>query len=186
MDRSYLSGASGTAPTPPAVPSIGYPTAGSPGVSPATTPGPYLYHMLIEELLAADMAAGKTTLPLDDQGGRVAHLHGHCHQKAFDAMGAVEKTLRTVPGLDVRPIESSCCGMSSLAAAVHAEPCSPAVPQLTSGLKSSWRLLAVDEVLEPAGASAVNADHVAELLRSFEMLGGQLQLQAQHQACRGR
>ncbi len=67
--------------------------------------------------------------------------------------------------------------MSSLAAAVHAEPCSPAVPQLTSGLKSSWRLLAVDEVLEPAGASAVNADHVAELLRSFEMLGGQLQLQ---------
>ena len=67
--------------------------------------------------------------------------------------------------------------MSSLAAAVHAEPCSPAVPKLKSGLKSSWRLLAVDEVLEPAGASAVNADHVAELLRSFEMLGGQLQLQ---------
>ena len=67
--------------------------------------------------------------------------------------------------------------MSSLAAAVHAEPCSPAVPQLTSGLKSSWRLLAVNEVLEPDGASAVNADHMAELLRSFEMLGGQLQLQ---------
>lgn len=68
--------------------------------------------LLIEELLAADMAAGKTTLPLSDQGGRVAHLHGHCHQKAFDAMGAVEKTLRAVPGLEVRPIESSCCGMS--------------------------------------------------------------------------
>ena len=67
--------------------------------------------------------------------------------------------------------------MRSLAAAVYAEPCSPAVPQLTSGLKSSWRLLAVNEVLEPDGASAVNADHMAELLRSFEMLGGQLQLQ---------
>lgn len=67
---------------------------------------------LLEELLAADLAAGTTALPLKDQGGRVAHLHGHCHQKAFAAMGAVEATLRAIPGLDVRPIESSCCGMS--------------------------------------------------------------------------
>lgn len=67
--------------------------------------------------------------------------------------------------------------MRSLAAAVQAEPRPPAQPRLTSGLKSSWRPLAVDEVVEPDGASAVNADHVAELLRSFEKLGGQLQLQ---------
>jgi FAD/FMN-containing dehydrogenase/Fe-S oxidoreductase len=67
---------------------------------------------LLEELLAADIKAGATTLPLKDQAGRIAHLHGHCHQKAFDAMGAVEATLRAVPGLDVRTIESSCCGMS--------------------------------------------------------------------------
>ncbi|KAA2212561.1 FAD-binding and (Fe-S)-binding domain-containing protein [Teichococcus oryzae] len=68
--------------------------------------------LLFEELLAADIKAGRTRLPLAHQGGKVAHLHGHCHQKAFDAMGAVEATLRAVPGLDVRPIESSCCGMS--------------------------------------------------------------------------
>lgn len=67
---------------------------------------------LLEELLAADIKAGTTTLPLKDQAGRVAHLHGHCHQKAFAAMGAVEATLRAIPGLDVKPIESSCCGMS--------------------------------------------------------------------------
>jgi FAD/FMN-containing dehydrogenase/Fe-S oxidoreductase len=67
---------------------------------------------LLEELLAADLKAGTTTLPLKDQAGRIAHLHGHCHQKAFAAMGAVEATLRAIPGLDVRPIESSCCGMS--------------------------------------------------------------------------
>lgn len=67
---------------------------------------------LIEEVLAADLKAGTTRLPLRDQGGRVAHLHGHCHQKAFAAMGAVEETLRAVPGLEVRPIESSCCGMA--------------------------------------------------------------------------
>ncbi len=67
---------------------------------------------LLEELLAADIKAGATNLPFKDQNGRIAHLHGHCHQKAFAAMGAVEATLRAVPGLDVRPIESSCCGMS--------------------------------------------------------------------------
>jgi len=39
-------------------------------------------------------------------------LHGHCHQKAFDAMPAVQKVLAMVPGLKVRPIETSCCGMA--------------------------------------------------------------------------
>jgi FAD/FMN-containing dehydrogenase/Fe-S oxidoreductase len=68
--------------------------------------------LLLEELLAVDIKAGATTLPFASQAGRIAHLHGHCHQKAFDAMGAVEATLRAVPGLEVRPIESSCCGMS--------------------------------------------------------------------------
>jgi len=39
-------------------------------------------------------------------------LHGHCHQKAFGAMPAVEKVLAMVPGLDVRTVQSSCCGMA--------------------------------------------------------------------------
>jgi FAD/FMN-containing dehydrogenase/Fe-S oxidoreductase len=68
--------------------------------------------MLIEELLDDDLASGRASLSLIDQGGRTAHLHGHCHQKAFGAMGAVEAVLRRVPGLQVAPIESSCCGMS--------------------------------------------------------------------------
>lgn len=68
--------------------------------------------VLIEELLAHDLSAGRIDLPLADQGGRIAHLHGHCHQKSFGLMGAVETVLRAVPGLDVRPIESSCCGMA--------------------------------------------------------------------------
>ena len=68
--------------------------------------------LLIEELLATDLAAGRIELPFVHQRGRVAHLHGHCHQKSFGVMGAVETVLRAVPGLDVRPIESSCCGMA--------------------------------------------------------------------------
>ncbi|TMH41383.1 MAG: FAD-binding oxidoreductase [Betaproteobacteria bacterium] len=39
-------------------------------------------------------------------------LHGHCHQKAFDAMPALEQVLGMVPGLKVRTIETSCCGMA--------------------------------------------------------------------------
>jgi FAD/FMN-containing dehydrogenase/Fe-S oxidoreductase len=39
-------------------------------------------------------------------------LHGHCHQKAFDAMPAVEKVLGMVPGLKLSSVQTSCCGMA--------------------------------------------------------------------------
>jgi FAD/FMN-containing dehydrogenase/Fe-S oxidoreductase len=39
-------------------------------------------------------------------------LHGHCHQKAFDAMPAVEKVLRMLPGAEVQTVQTSCCGMA--------------------------------------------------------------------------
>jgi FAD/FMN-containing dehydrogenase/Fe-S oxidoreductase len=68
--------------------------------------------VLFEDVLATDLASGKVRLPVADQSARIAHLHGHCHQKAFERMGAVEAVLRAVPGLEVRPIESSCCGMA--------------------------------------------------------------------------
>ncbi len=67
---------------------------------------------LFEECLAGDLPSGKVALPFKDQGGRVAHLHGHCHQKSFGVMGAVETVLKAVPGLEVKPIQSSCCGMA--------------------------------------------------------------------------
>lgn len=59
MDRAYQSGAAVSAPSAPASPSTGYPTAGNPGSgTPATTPGPYWYHMIMEELMAVISAAG--------------------------------------------------------------------------------------------------------------------------------
>jgi Fe-S oxidoreductase len=66
---------------------------------------------LFEEFLAGESAAGRLELKLKAIAGE-ALLHGHCHQKAFAAMGAVEHVLRLVPGLTVRTIESSCCGMA--------------------------------------------------------------------------
>ncbi|HZQ12239.1 MAG TPA: FAD-linked oxidase C-terminal domain-containing protein [Pseudolabrys sp.] len=66
---------------------------------------------LFEEFLAREQAAGRLNLPLGPLK-RKALLHGHCHQKAFDAIGAVESVLRLVPELGVETIESSCCGMA--------------------------------------------------------------------------
>jgi Fe-S oxidoreductase len=64
-----------------------------------------------EEFLAAEAEAGKLHLPLG-RAERPALLHGHCHQKSFGAMPAVERVLRLVPGLQVETVESSCCGMA--------------------------------------------------------------------------
>ena len=44
--------------------------------------------------------------------GARAHVHGHCHQKAFGAFPDALAALRGVPGLEVTPINSSCCGMA--------------------------------------------------------------------------
>jgi Fe-S oxidoreductase len=55
--------------------------------------------------------AGRLKLPLAPLAKR-ALLHGHCHQKAFAAMPAVETVLKLVPDLGVETIESSCCGMA--------------------------------------------------------------------------
>lgn len=64
MDRIYASGAAGSAPSVPASPSSGYPTAGNPGTgTPATKPGPYWYHMIMEELMAIITAGGITPAP---------------------------------------------------------------------------------------------------------------------------
>jgi Fe-S oxidoreductase len=66
---------------------------------------------LFEEFVAREAKAGHCKLPLKPGPGR-ALLHGHCHQKAFGAMGAVEEVLRLVPNLAVETVESSCCGMA--------------------------------------------------------------------------
>ena len=50
-------------------------------------------------------------LPLKPVAKRVL-LHGHCHQKSFAAMGAVENVLKLVPDLAVDTVDSSCCGMA--------------------------------------------------------------------------
>jgi FAD/FMN-containing dehydrogenase/Fe-S oxidoreductase len=68
--------------------------------------------LLLEEFLVREADAGRLALDLKALPGVKALLHGHCHQKAFGAMPAVERALRLVPGLEVEAVESSCCGMA--------------------------------------------------------------------------
>jgi Fe-S oxidoreductase len=67
--------------------------------------------LLFEEFLALEAKAGRLRLPLG-QLAATALVHGHCHQKSFDAFRPVEQVLRLVPELKVEIIESGCCGMA--------------------------------------------------------------------------
>ncbi len=68
--------------------------------------------LLFEEFLALEHEAGRLALKLKPLAEKRVLLHGHCHQKAFGAMPAVQRTLALVPELKVETIESSCCGMA--------------------------------------------------------------------------
>jgi len=68
--------------------------------------------LLLEEFLAREHEAGRLALQLKPLAEKRALLHGHCHQKAFGAMPAVQRALSLVPELKVETIESSCCGMA--------------------------------------------------------------------------
>ncbi|SJZ36023.1 FAD/FMN-containing dehydrogenase [Enhydrobacter aerosaccus] len=67
---------------------------------------------LFEEFLAREKKAGRLSLALKPLPEKTALLHGHCHQKAFGVLSAVQEVLTLVPDLAVKPIESSCCGMA--------------------------------------------------------------------------
>jgi Fe-S oxidoreductase len=82
----------------------------------AMLPGPdskraATHALLFEEFVAREAKAGRFG-PVFKSATKKVLLHGHCHQKAFGAMSAVEEALRLVPELKVEKIESSCCGMA--------------------------------------------------------------------------
>ncbi|HWI15369.1 MAG TPA: FAD-linked oxidase C-terminal domain-containing protein [Burkholderiales bacterium] len=68
--------------------------------------------LLLEEFIAREHAAGRWSLKFNAVLQTTALVHGHCHQKAFDVMPALKKTLGLIPALNVEVIESSCCGMA--------------------------------------------------------------------------
>ncbi len=68
--------------------------------------------LLFEEFLVREQQAGRLRLDLAAEEGAEVLVHGHCHQKAFDAFTPVQTVLGWIPGLKVSTVESSCCGMA--------------------------------------------------------------------------
>jgi Fe-S oxidoreductase len=81
-----------------------------------------------------------------------ALLHGHCHQKAFGAMNATEAALRLVPGLEVKTIETSCCGMAG-AFGYEAEHYDASIGMAERDLLPAVRRAAPDSVIVADGTS---------------------------------
>jgi Fe-S oxidoreductase len=84
---------------------------------PALLPGPQAQKLadhvqLLEEYLMKEKNAGRLNLKFRTSAPEKVLLHGHCHQKAFDAMDSTIKLLEGVPGVEVETIPSSCCGMA--------------------------------------------------------------------------
>lgn len=68
--------------------------------------------LLMDEFLAAEMAAGRIDRKSFEHKPKKIKLHGHCYQKAFHLMGATEQILRFPAGYEVEIIPSGCCGMA--------------------------------------------------------------------------
>lgn len=67
---------------------------------------------MFEEFLANEHQAGRLNLNLQAIEAKQILLHGHCHQKAFAVLSPVQKVLGLIPELEVKTIDSSCCGMA--------------------------------------------------------------------------
>ncbi|MEO7114474.1 MAG: FAD-linked oxidase C-terminal domain-containing protein [Caldimonas sp.] len=67
--------------------------------------------LLFEEFVVREAAAGRFDVAFTPVSQPIL-VHGHCHQKAFGAAGAVLDALRLIPGAAPEMIETSCCGMA--------------------------------------------------------------------------
>ncbi len=103
--------------------------------------------MLIGEFLQRH-APGLALKPL----AGTAHVHGHCHQKAFGAFPDALAALRRVPDLAVQPITSSCCGMAG-AFGYGADTQDASRAMAESGLLPAVRAAAAEDIIVADGTS---------------------------------
>jgi Fe-S oxidoreductase len=67
--------------------------------------------LLFEEFIAREARAGRFQVAFRPAAAPLL-LHGHCHQKAFDAVRPILEVLQLIPGARPTLIDSSCCGMA--------------------------------------------------------------------------
>ena len=79
-------------------------------------------------------------------------MHGHCHQKSFGAFPAALDVLKQVPGLSVKPIASSCCGMAG-SFGYQAETQAESRAMAEAGLLPAVRAAAAEDIVVADGTS---------------------------------
>ncbi len=129
--------------------------------------------LLFEEWLMQEKAAKRLRLPLGALSAKQAHLHGHCHQKAMNALSPVQRSLALIPELSVEVIPSSCCGMAG-AFGYQAETLETSLAMAEQSLLPAVREAGPDSLLVTDGTSCRHqifdgakrqAQHVVVLLR---------------------
>jgi Fe-S oxidoreductase len=111
-------------------------------------------------------------MPLRPIAAKRALLHGHCHQKAADIMGPVQRVLARIPELETELIDSSCCGMAG-AFGYQSETRDVSVAMAELSLAPAIRAADPDTIIIASGTSCRHqisdittrkARHVAEIL----------------------
>jgi len=126
---------------------------------------------LFEEFLVREHRAGRWVLPLRSLQTSQVVVHGHCHQKAFDAFAPMLTVLGWVPDLQVSSVASSCCGMAgSFGYEAEHFAVSKAMAELSllpaMRKRPAGSIVVADgtscrhQILDGAGAEAVHASRV--------------------------
>lgn len=77
----------------------------------ALCPGPDADALAKVTLTFEEFLIGQPNLPLRPLSKPI-YVHGHCHQKAHDALTPMLDLLKRIPEAEVHMIESGCCGMA--------------------------------------------------------------------------
>ena len=125
---------------------------------PSLLPGPAAEALAKRAFLATEFLEAKDALPSLKPVPGTAHIHGHCHQKAFGAFPAAVKALRRVPGMEVKPIQSSCCGMAG-AFGYEAKNFETSVAMAELSLLPAVRAAAAEDVIVADGTSCRHQIH---------------------------
>jgi FAD/FMN-containing dehydrogenase/Fe-S oxidoreductase len=135
---------------------------------------------LLEEFVESERMAGRFELTLAPMEGRTVLLHGHCHQKAFAAVGAAVKALQLIPGLTVETFDSTCCGMAG-SFGYEAEHYEMSLKIGELGVLPKFRAAAPDTILSANGTSCRHqiadvigreARHLVRILDQASAAGG--------------
>ncbi len=121
-----------------------------------------------------DEFASHLDLPLRSAPGKI-HLHGHCHQKSMQMLGATTALLSRIPSATVVDLDAGCCGMAG-SFGYSREHYDVSVAIANRKLLPAAKALKEGEVLVAPGTSCrhqvaelsgVEAQHPAVLIRSL-------------------